>query len=114
MQTPDTSTDHEHTTGGCCGRIDKHLAAFAVRVLFGFVLALFCMGALVYEMVNGGARTEFVAMYFSLLSFAAGYFLGATPGLKRPVTTALPYQYHHQQPTQIFTDPPPTPDQHEP
>lgn len=107
MQTPDTSTDQGDTTTNCCARVDKHLAAFAVRVLFGFVLAFFCMGALVYEMVNGGARTEFVAMYFSLLSFAAGYFLGATPGLKRPApVTAFAQVPPHEQ---YVVDSPPEP-----
>ncbi|QKE44404.1 hypothetical protein [Yaravirus sp. 'brasiliensis'] len=105
MQTPDTSTDQTDTTN-CCARLDKHLAAFAVRVLFGFVLALFCMGALVYEMVHGGARTEFVSMYFSLLSFAAGYFLGATPGLKRPTAVTT---YAHVAAPQQYIDSPPEP-----
>jgi hypothetical protein len=94
MITPDTSTDNTESTrrNYCCGRADKHLAAFIVRVMFGFFLAAFCMAGLVYEMVEGGSRTEFIAMYFSLLSFAAGYFLGATPGIKRPaaVPTTVP------------------------
>jgi hypothetical protein len=60
-----------------------------MRALFGFMLAIFYMGGLIYEMVYGGSCTEFIAMYFSLLSFASG---GATPGIKQltEIPTTIP------------------------
>jgi hypothetical protein len=91
---------------GWCSSADKHVAAFAVRALFGFVLAIFCMGGLIYEMVYGGSRTEFIAMYFSLLSFASGYFLGATPGIKRPteIPTTIPGSIQEMTPLTTQTE----------
>jgi hypothetical protein len=73
------------------------MAAFVVRSAFGFALAAFCAGGLLFEMSEDSPGTEFVTMYFSLLSFVAGYFLGASPKLKRgaspsssgPATTVM-------------------------
>lgn len=67
----------------CCFAVDKHMANFVVRSMFGFALAMFCAGGLLYEMSHENPATEFITMYFSLLSFVAGYFLGASPRLKR-------------------------------
>lgn len=71
---------------------DKHILTFCVRAVFGFLLAAFCAGCLIYLMimrVSGSVdectdrTSEFTSMFFSLLSFAAGYFLGASPSVKR-------------------------------
>lgn len=78
----DASTSRRSYTS-CCFAVDKHMANFVVRALFGFALAAFCAGGLLYEMAQDNPAVEFITMYFSMLSFVAGYFLGATPRLKR-------------------------------
>ena len=84
-QTP--APAHQRFYRSCCFAVDKHMAYFVVRSMFGFMLAMFCFGGLLYEMQADTSRTEYISMYFSLLSFVAGYFLGASPRLKRATKT---------------------------
>jgi hypothetical protein len=71
------------TWRACCFSINKHMAEFCVRSIFGFMLTIFCTGAIIYCMVTEISKNEYVTMFFSLLSFAAGFFLGATPTLRK-------------------------------
>lgn len=114
METPsasETTTGTKSTSSNRKRSFDRHLLAFFVRVIFGFLLAIYCGGCLVYLMVNSSLNEHdncstveqgFATMYFSLLSFAAGYFLGATPGVKKK-QTLLPVT---SKPSANITEPP--------
>lgn len=107
METPSSSSQSEAAPDGITQKqknrrwrlnFDKHLLTFCVRAVFGFLLATFCATCLAWLMVMkvtgqtetcSEPTTEFTTMFFSLLSFAAGYFLGASPSVKRNKTPSL-------------------------
>lgn len=64
-----------------CFSLDREALSWLVRVVFAYVLGIYCMAMMAYLITTGGQEFH-ISLYFGLFTFVVGYFLGNPAKLK--------------------------------